>query len=109
MASWTLTYPIDVIKSRMQVDGVSFSRYKNSYDCLKQTITSGGVPSLFRGITPTMMRAFPVNAVTFAVVTWTMRILSGEGFTGTVRGTESILERYADVVCTFNVTENSPT
>lgn len=108
VASWTLTYPIDMIKSRMQVDGISSSQYKNSYDCLHQTVKTGGVSSLFRGITPTIIRAFPVNAVTFAVVTWTMRILGGEGFTETFRETESILERYADVVCTLNVTENTP-
>ncbi|KAJ8918543.1 hypothetical protein NQ315_013048 [Exocentrus adspersus] len=111
VASWTVTYPIDTIKSKMQVDGAlsSTTQYKNSYDCLKQTLKSGGVPSLFRGLTPTILRAFPVNAVTFTVVTWTMRILNGEGLSETVRETESILERYTDVVCTLNVTENSPT
>ncbi|KAJ8967474.1 hypothetical protein NQ314_002788 [Rhamnusium bicolor] len=104
VASWIAIYPIDVIKSKMQVDGISSPQYTNSYDCLKKSIKNGGVSCLFRGLTPTLIRAFPVNAVTFTVVTWTMRILSGDG----LKETESILERYADVVCTLKVTENSP-
>ncbi|KAJ8940239.1 hypothetical protein NQ318_016695 [Aromia moschata] len=109
VASWTATYPIDVIKSRIQVDGSSSSQYTSSLDCLRKTIRSGGVFCLFRGLTPTLIRAFPVNAVTFTVVTWTMRILGGDEITETVKETESILEKYADVVCTLKVTENSPT
>ncbi|CAH1154335.1 unnamed protein product [Phaedon cochleariae] len=78
VVSWTVTYPVDAIKSRIQVDGITSTKYAGAYDCLKKTVKSSGLTSLFRGLTPTLVRAFPVNAVTFAVVTWTVRILQGD-------------------------------
>lgn len=74
--SWILCYPVDIIKSRIQVDGMNGSRmYKNSLDCLRKSISVEGYSFLMRGVTPAVIRAFPVNAVCFTVVTWTMRLL----------------------------------
>lgn len=76
VASWAVVYPVDVIKSRLQFDGMSGTpRYKNSLDCLKQSVKSEGYRFLFRGLPLTLVRAFPVNAATFTVVQWTMRLL----------------------------------
>ncbi|KAG5867056.1 hypothetical protein JTB14_019122 [Gonioctena quinquepunctata] len=108
VVSWVVTYPVDLIKSRMQVDGISSKQYTSSYDCLKKTVQSGGISSLFRGLSPTIIRAFPVNAVTFTVVTWTMRVLDGGGIDATVEKTESILKDYADVFRKLSASENSP-
>ncbi|CAH1102632.1 unnamed protein product [Psylliodes chrysocephalus] len=74
VTSWLIPYPIDVIKSKIQVDGITSHQYNGYYDCIKQTIKTEGVGSLYRGLTPTLIRAFPVNAVTFCVVTWSLRI-----------------------------------
>ncbi|XP_022917808.2 mitochondrial basic amino acids transporter-like [Onthophagus taurus] len=77
--SWIISYPIDVIKSRMQIDGMNgINEYKNSMDCLKKTVEQGGYRSLFRGLMPAIIRAFPVNAACFTVVTWTMRVLNDD-------------------------------
>ncbi|XP_043277027.1 mitochondrial basic amino acids transporter [Venturia canescens] len=73
-ASWVATYPVDVIKSRLQADGQG--RYSGALDCLRQSMKTEGHKWLFRGLSSTIIRAFPTNAATFAVVTWTFRIFS---------------------------------
>lgn len=74
VVSWVVPYPVDVIKSIIQVDGITSQKYTGYYDCIKKTVNSQGYLSLYRGLTPTIIRAFPVNAVTFFVVTWTIRL-----------------------------------
>uniref|UniRef100_A0A1B6M8Q4 Mitochondrial basic amino acids transporter n=2 Tax=Graphocephala atropunctata TaxID=36148 RepID=A0A1B6M8Q4_9HEMI len=69
--SWIFTYPLDVIKSRYQAD---MGKYTSIIDCLKKSIKDEGVVCLTRGLTPTLIRAFPTNAVTFTVVTWIFRL-----------------------------------
>ncbi|GJQ80273.1 hypothetical protein Trydic_g18699, partial [Trypoxylus dichotomus] len=75
VVSWIISYPVDIIKSRLQMDGVDGQRvYKNSLDCLKKGIATEGYGFLARGLTPAVVRAFPVNAACFTVVTWTLRV-----------------------------------
>jgi hypothetical protein len=72
--SWVLTYPIDVVKSRLQVDGMGgVYRYSGFMDCLKKSIQTEGYGVMTRGLTSTILRAFPTNAATFTVVTWVIR------------------------------------
>jgi hypothetical protein len=72
--SWILTYPIDVIKSRLQAD----TKYKGIIDCFKQSVKDEGFKFLSRGLSSTMIRSFPTNAATFATVTWVLRIAGVE-------------------------------
>lgn len=69
--SWILTYPLDVVKTRLQVDP---GKYSSFADCLRKSVQSEGLVCLTRGLTPTLIRAFPTNAVTFTVVTWVFRL-----------------------------------
>uniref|UniRef100_UPI00398E6485 mitochondrial basic amino acids transporter isoform X1 n=2 Tax=Pristiophorus japonicus TaxID=55135 RepID=UPI00398E6485 len=70
IASWISTYPIDVIKSRLQADGVGgINRYNGIMDCVLQSYKNEGWHVFARGLTSTLLRAFPVNAATFATVT----------------------------------------
>ncbi|XP_052000915.1 mitochondrial basic amino acids transporter [Xyrauchen texanus] len=70
MASWMSTYPVDVIKSRLQADGVGgVNRYNGISDCVRQSWEREGWRAFTRGLTSTLLRAFPVNATTFATVT----------------------------------------
>lgn len=70
MASWISTYPVDVIKSRLQADGVGgANRYDGIMDCVRQSVRREGWRAFTRGLTSTLLRAFPVNATTFATVT----------------------------------------
>ena len=47
--------------------------YKGIWDCVVQTYHSEGINGFFRGMPSTLIRSFPVNAVTFSVVTWMLR------------------------------------
>lgn len=70
MSSWLSTYPVDVIKSRLQADGVGgVNKYSSIMDCVRQSLQKEGWRVFTRGLTSTLLRAFPVNAITFATVT----------------------------------------
>ncbi|XP_039108863.1 mitochondrial basic amino acids transporter [Hyaena hyaena] len=68
--SWLSTYPVDVVKSRLQADGVRGPpRYAGFADCVRLSYRAEGWRVFTRGLTSTLLRAFPVNAATFATVT----------------------------------------
>jgi solute carrier family 25 (mitochondrial carnitine/acylcarnitine transporter), member 20/29 len=76
-ALWLSSYPFDVIKSKMQTDGFgSEQRYKTMRDCFAQTWAKEGARGFWKGIGPTLLRAMPVSAGTFAVVEATMRAIN---------------------------------
>lgn len=67
-ALWIASYPFDVIKSKMQTDGFGKDmKYKNMRDCFAQTFRKEGMRGFWKGIGPTLARAMPVSAGTFAV------------------------------------------
>jgi solute carrier family 25 carnitine/acylcarnitine transporter 20/29 len=72
--AWVVSYPADVVKSRYQIDGMKTGvlRYKSSTDCFRQSSKEGWRVFLI-GLTPTVVRAFPVNAVTFVIVALILR------------------------------------
>ncbi|MCJ1256728.1 hypothetical protein MMC24_004552 [Lignoscripta atroalba] len=75
-ALWLSSYPFDVVKSKMQSDGFGPNmRYKSMSDCFRQTWRVEGARGFWKGIGPTLLRAMPVSAGTFAVVEATMRAL----------------------------------
>jgi len=57
--SWFCVFPLDVIKTRLQLDfnGV---KYKGTWDCGVKMYKEGGLPPFFRGLTFTLIRAAPV-------------------------------------------------
>ncbi|CAB4409908.1 unnamed protein product [Rhizophagus irregularis] len=95
LLSWGSIYPLDVIKSRLQTQysssinphteetplvqrkvtvspTVTLTRqngpyYKGIVDCTIKSYQAEGISVFFRGIIPTLIRAWPVNAVTFYV------------------------------------------
>jgi len=74
---WLASYPLDVIKSKMQTDGFGAGqKYKTMRDCFAQTWRAGGMGGFWKGLGPTLLRAMPVSAGTFAVVEMTMRAIS---------------------------------
>ncbi|KAK9481196.1 mitochondrial carrier domain-containing protein [Lipomyces japonicus] len=76
-AMWLTSYPIDVVKSRMQTDAIDRAgrTFANTIDCTKQTFRSFGIKGFFRGFVPTMLRAAPVNASTFYAFELAMRAM----------------------------------
>ncbi|KAK6397394.1 hypothetical protein LTR65_006369 [Meristemomyces frigidus] len=75
---WITSYPFDVVKSKMQTDGFGgeAQRYKSMRDAFAQTWRQEGMLGFWRGVGPTLLRAMPVSAGTFAVVELTMRFIS---------------------------------
>ncbi|KAM8971950.1 LOW QUALITY PROTEIN: solute carrier family 25 member 48 [Pelodytes ibericus] len=63
--SWGTATPMDVIKSRLQADGVYSKKYKGVTDCILQSYRNEGLKVFFRGITINALRGFPMSAAMF--------------------------------------------
>ncbi|PNS21318.1 hypothetical protein CAC42_1097 [Sphaceloma murrayae] len=74
---WLSSYPFDVVKSKMQTDRLGKEQvYKSMRDVFAQTYRREGLRGFWKGIAPTLLRAMPVSAGTFATVEVTMRLIS---------------------------------
>ena len=74
MAYWGVPYPIDTIKSELQT-------MKNPDSILsvgKRIVAQRGFLGLYKGLTVTLVRAVPGNAVTFFVYEKVARFLRGD-------------------------------
>ncbi|KAG2192736.1 hypothetical protein INT46_000072 [Mucor plumbeus] len=78
IVAWCSTYFADVVKTRIQSEP---ERYKGFVDCIKSSYRNEGWRIFFRGLTPTILRAFPSNAATFAAYTWTMKLCQSSQLT----------------------------
>lgn len=75
MCGWAVGTPMDVIKARLQVSGVSGRRYRGFFHCVSHSVRSEGLSVLFRGLTLNCIRAFPVNMSVFATYELVLRFL----------------------------------
>jgi len=74
MLSWAAFYPIDVVKTRIQAEGMKpQGRYLSYVDCAKVSFKEEGYQWMTRGFGATMLRAFPVNAAILSTVTLILR------------------------------------
>lgn len=73
LASWVTATPFDVIKARMQMDGLQQRAYRGFLDCAVVSFRQEGLGVFFRGLTLNTARAFPVNAVTFLSYEYLLR------------------------------------
>lgn len=83
VVSWSVIFPIDIVKSRLQAD-YQRVRYPAGWrQCVADIWKTGaGRPMRWKvfyvGMTPCLLRAFPVNAVTFAVNYEVLKLLHGK-------------------------------
>ncbi|XP_021506870.1 solute carrier family 25 member 48 isoform X1 [Meriones unguiculatus] len=82
--SWATATPMDVVKSRMQADGVYLNQYKGVLDCIAQSYQREGFKVFFRGITVNAVRGFPMSAAMFLGYELSLKALRGDH---TVTGT----------------------
>ena len=75
VAFWTFTYPIDLIKSRIQSDSVINPKYSGTYDCFVKTLYEEGPKTFVNGYFPCLLRAFPVNIGLFLGFEFAMKII----------------------------------
>lgn len=66
--AWTVIFPFDTIKSKLQSGATGDSRlsqFAQSVAILKSILKQGGVSLLYRGCSAAILRAFPANASLF--------------------------------------------
>jgi solute carrier family 25 (mitochondrial carnitine/acylcarnitine transporter), member 20/29 len=77
VASWLSTFPLDVMKTRMQSTSRRDTAYRSTLSTLAHCYREGGPRVLFAGLTPTLVRAVPVNMVTFATFEAAVSMMTG--------------------------------
>ncbi|CAL0332382.1 unnamed protein product [Lupinus luteus] len=75
VSSWFFSYPLDVIKTRLQAQSPSSLKYKGILDCLTKSIKEEGYIVLCRGLGTAVSRAFVVNGAIFSAYEITLRCL----------------------------------
>ncbi|KAL1751960.1 mitochondrial carrier domain-containing protein [Schizophyllum commune] len=77
MAYWLSSYPLDVVKSRVQLRPTPPTGTPVQYIAaeLRAVVAEGGVAGLFRGLSPTLIRSIPAAASTFAAFELTREFL----------------------------------
>ncbi|XP_005053845.1 PREDICTED: solute carrier family 25 member 48 isoform X1 [Ficedula albicollis] len=63
--SWAVSTPMDVVKSRLQADGVYSNQYKGTLDCMLQSYQNEGLKVFCRGLMVNTVRGFPSSAAMF--------------------------------------------
>lgn len=71
--AWGLGTPMDVIKSRMQVDESDQHKYRGLVHCVRESVRKEGAKVLFKGLGLNCIRAFPVNMVVFVTYEGVLR------------------------------------
>lgn len=57
MAFWLGSYPLDVVKSKLQSDGFGKDKkYQNAWDAIRATWCDGKILGFWRGLSPTLVR-----------------------------------------------------
>lgn len=68
----SITYPTDLIRRRLQLQGVfnntTVPKYNGIKDCVKQIIKKEGVRGLYKGLNACYIKIFPANAIQFIVI-----------------------------------------
>lgn len=75
---WLPIYPIDVVKSHIQIDSVHPEKriYKGFFDCAKQLYKAQGMGVFFKAFVPCLIRSFPANAACFICYQESIRLLN---------------------------------
>ncbi|KAI0730404.1 mitochondrial carrier [Earliella scabrosa] len=78
VAGWVVTFPFDVVKTRVQSTpaGAPDNPYRSTWSTIVASYRAEGVQVFFRGLAPTLIRAIPVNMVTFATFEAVVHLLS---------------------------------
>lgn len=84
VTSWLATFPFDTIKTRMQTvpqgagrGTVSTRQEMGMIKTIVHCYRTQGAKSFFAGLSPTLIRAVPVNIITFGAFEVTVGLLTG--------------------------------
>ncbi|KAF9170887.1 hypothetical protein BGX20_008376 [Mortierella sp. AD010] len=76
----TITYPLDVLRRRMQVTqmaGVSY-KYSSTWDGVKKILKQEGVRGLYKGMVPNYLKVAPAISISFVVYEQCKQVLIGK-------------------------------
>ncbi|CAK5273744.1 unnamed protein product [Mycena citricolor] len=92
IVGWFATFPLDVVKTRIQGTSLNHSAairplregasdsvlnpYRTTWSAIVNSYRAEGLGVFYRGLAPTLLRAVPVNMVTFAVFESVVKMLS---------------------------------
>lgn len=76
--SWGTATPMDVVKSRLQADGVYLNKYNGVLDCISQSYRQEGLKVFFRGLPVNAIRGFPTSAALFLGYEFSLKALRGD-------------------------------
>ncbi|KAF2072773.1 hypothetical protein CYY_005919 [Polysphondylium violaceum] len=73
----TLTYPIDLIRRRLQVQGIGGKEayYNGTFDAFRKIIRDEGVRGLYNGMIPCYLKVIPAISISFCVYEVMKKIL----------------------------------
>mmetsp|Transcript_2729 Transcript_2729/g.3889 ORF Transcript_2729/g.3889 Transcript_2729/m.3889 type:complete len:297 (-) Transcript_2729:87-977(-) len=74
-AAWTLVYPMDTVKTKIQIDTQPRLQEK-PFTELVLLYRQGGIRTLYRGLGTTILRAIPTNAVVLPAYEYSLQILN---------------------------------
>ncbi|XP_026679626.1 mitochondrial ornithine transporter 1 [Diaphorina citri] len=74
IALWTVIFPVDVIKSRVQAS--SQQNTANFVTQMTDIVKKEGVLALYNGLQPTLIRTIPASAVLFLVYEYSKKIMN---------------------------------
>eukprot|EP00002_Diphylleia_rotans_P024017 TRINITY_DN4733_c0_g1_i1.p1 TRINITY_DN4733_c0_g1~~TRINITY_DN4733_c0_g1_i1.p1 ORF type:complete len:230 (-),score=31.24 TRINITY_DN4733_c0_g1_i1:411-1100(-) len=65
----TVTYPLDVVRRRMQLEGMFHKSplYSNTFDAISTILRTEGIKGMFRGLTLNYLRVAPAVTISFTV------------------------------------------
>jgi hypothetical protein len=78
--SWLVVYPLDCVKSVIQTSPSTTNqdKGKNLLQVIRREYNNHGIKFFFRGLTPTILRAVPVNAITFLIYEKSLEIMQNQ-------------------------------
>lgn len=63
----TITYPLDVLRRRLQSSGLLGFNYRGALDALTRMYREEGIRSFYRGMLPNYLKMVPAISVSFVV------------------------------------------
>ena len=76
--SQTVTYPLNVVRTRLQTQGVNGRPhlYNGMFDCFTTIVTEEGLRAVFAGLSANYLKAVPASVITFIIVENCQRALA---------------------------------
>eukprot|EP01114_Cavostelium_apophysatum_P023606 TRINITY_DN8945_c0_g1_i1.p1 TRINITY_DN8945_c0_g1~~TRINITY_DN8945_c0_g1_i1.p1 ORF type:complete len:304 (-),score=47.14 TRINITY_DN8945_c0_g1_i1:9-920(-) len=75
----TITYPLDVLRRKMQMQGVSKEHpvYRNTFHAIRHTYQTDSIKGFYRGLIPNYLKVVPSIAISFVVYERLKQIMGG--------------------------------